>query len=717
MLVEITNKSFASLSCYDDFCDLQLHRAEYDALDLDDTMMGEAPFQFEEGSPQSEALGAETGQESASKSSSRKRGSSRSDFPHPPKRSQTIYSHHSHYSHAQEDPPGAASSRSKPRNSNYYSYYGHQYPIPTYHGESRTPNRANHTQGGYYPGYSPYHGMYTDRPQRDSRPFPVSASSHAPYESDEESPPSPPPSPGPRVSSSPEKALESMDTKSPFRSPPRDSSWVGSESKSTIEFRPSPFFHRSPGITSSFDMGTPNGALMVDDDNLGPIFEAFEHSSTPSVFRGSFDGGIMGSLEDTPSPTAVGRDRPQQRSPITHHMSDLSSIDPPILNGNGTSYPHQEFDQQFSSGGRYQRDVHTEISSSASGRKYPKLSAVTNSGNRAGVPSSRLDPGAQPKQLWPPSDSASKDRTPSKGGTPGRVRLEIGATGSLSTRKTFEGINNMIQSRGSTNHSKGSAERKSVAPGYISTPGRSEGPGLHPRPSHPSYAMGEVTTPRKTYNHMRSGNVRHQYSYPSLGGSGRKSMYPSKPDSHYPVGGAHKPIYMGLSHSREGNTASQHHQSVPPPDGKENKKKGTQKKSSCNCKKSRCLKLYCECFAAQRFCQAGCNCSDCGNTPENAEERDKAIKDTLAKNSTAFVNRFSVETSQGAKATQKVHKMGCKCKKSACLKKYCEVSKQSVFSCIRCPQDIGSSQFLFFSPLSASLPGPYVELNVNVLTA
>ena len=161
-----------------------------------------------------------------------------------------------------------------------------------------------------------------------------------------------------------------------------------------------------------------------------------------------------------------------------------------------------------------------------------------------------------------------------------------------------------------------------------------------------------------------------------------------------------KPIYMGLPHSREGNPTS--HQSVPPPDGKENKKKGAAKKSSCNCKKSRCLKLYCECFAAERFCQ-GCNCSDCGNTPENSEERDKAIKDTRAKNSTAFVNRFSVENPQGAKAIQKVHNMGCKCKKSACLKKYCEVSKQSVLPWIRFVKSSSADLFLIFLSVFLSL--------------
>jgi len=666
------------------------HRADYDQLDLDDTMMGEAPFQFEV-SPQRDLArpspGGETAQEVAAMSSSRKRGSSRSEFPYPTKRSHMVYPHHSYYPHAQEDPSGNANSSSKIRNQPYYNFYGHPYPPPTYHGESRTPSRGTHQQGGYS-GYSPYHGLYAERSYRDTRPFSVSAASHPPYESDEEGPPSPPPSPGARVpsttatASTPEKVLESMGNKSPFRSPPRDSSWVGSEMKSTIGFRPSPFFQRSPGISGSFDMGTPNGTLTVDDDNLGPIFQAFEDASTPCTLR-SFDGGALmsigrslshGNSEDTPSPTAVGRDRQRQRSPLTSHMNDLSSIDQPILHGTTRSPPHHDFERQVPSAERYLPEVHSEsfpAASSAGGRKYSKTSAVTMSGARGGVPSSRLDPGAQPKQLWPPSsDTTSQERTSSKGGTPGPVRLEIGGTGSLNTRKTFEGINIMMQPRSSTNHNKSSVERKNVS-GYITTPGRSQPSAHHHRSSHHSYAMGDIATPRKTYNQMRSGHVRHQYSYPPPVGSGRKPIYPLKADSHYSIGGAHKPMYMSHPHSREGNPISQHHSSLPPSDGKENSKKKVPKRSPCNCKRSRCLKLYCECFAAERFCQ-GCNCVDCGNTPESGEIREKAIKDTRAKNSKAFQNRFSLENSQGVKSSQKVHNMGCKCKKSACLKKYCE---------------------------------------------
>eukprot|EP00730_Choanoeca_flexa_P004123 TRINITY_DN11605_c0_g1_i4.p1 TRINITY_DN11605_c0_g1~~TRINITY_DN11605_c0_g1_i4.p1 ORF type:complete len:231 (+),score=7.43 TRINITY_DN11605_c0_g1_i4:333-1025(+) len=35
---------------------------------------------------------------------------------------------------------------------------------------------------------------------------------------------------------------------------------------------------------------------------------------------------------------------------------------------------------------------------------------------------------------------------------------------------------------------------------------------------------------------------------------------------------------------------------------------------SCNCKNSKCLKLYCDCFAHGGYCGPNCNCSNCQNT-------------------------------------------------------------------------------------------------------
>ena len=74
------------------------------------------------------------------------------------------------------------------------------------------------------------------------------------------------------------------------------------------------------------------------------------------------------------------------------------------------------------------------------------------------------------------------------------------------------------------------------------------------------------------------------------------------------------------------------------------KRKATQK-ISCNCSKSRCLKLYCDCFAAGRTCD-GCNCTGCCNTEDHKDERLEAMNQILDRNPHAFKPKFSSESNK-----------------------------------------------------------------------
>ncbi|XP_053637490.1 protein lin-54 homolog isoform X3 [Cherax quadricarinatus] len=94
---------------------------------------------------------------------------------------------------------------------------------------------------------------------------------------------------------------------------------------------------------------------------------------------------------------------------------------------------------------------------------------------------------------------------------------------------------------------------------------------------------------------------------------------------------------------------------------------GIRPRKPCNCTKSQCLKLYCDCFANGEFCN-NCNCANCFNNLTHEEDRQKAIKACLDRNPQAFRPKIG----KGGSDNERRHNKGCNCKRSGCLKNYCE---------------------------------------------
>lgn len=133
----------------------------------------------------------------------------------------------------------------------------------------------------------------------------------------------------------------------------------------------------------------------------------------------------------------------------------------------------------------------------------------------------------------------------------------------------------------------------------------------------------------------------------------------------------------------------------------------SRQRKPCNCTKSQCLKLYCDCFANGEFCK-DCNCNNCNNNLEHEEERQKAVRQCLERNPHAFQPKIGKGRIMGD-VPERRHTKGCNCRRSGCLKNYCEVIETSLFG----HSNFRLSSDLFFSVASSFMLMHEMQCNMS----
>lgn len=102
----------------------------------------------------------------------------------------------------------------------------------------------------------------------------------------------------------------------------------------------------------------------------------------------------------------------------------------------------------------------------------------------------------------------------------------------------------------------------------------------------------------------------------------------------------------------------------------------------CKCKKTNCLKLYCECFIRGGMCGKNCKCENCMNNLEHLEIRNLLMADHLEKRNVELPG-LGIDSDHFQKLSFK-NVTHCRCSKTGCNKRYCECFRVGRACTARC---------------------------------